>query len=397
MRYLIIILLSLQALFVQAEINKDMVNAYACQVNGDYSSAIDKFTVLLKDNTSTIKADLYFSRAQCYYATGDYLKAKGELQRLINDSHAGANLLMAKTSLRLNNTNDVYFYLERYLNLDTLADVSQIKYDTCFKTLYQTDKWFDFWQDKNDSELQEFTKDIRYLIKKNNYPEALSLIKTKEESPYVNYLQSVVYFESGDVPNAFAYINKAIASNSGNTDFLEKKALYLRYLSKYAEECLLREQIAIAEPSDFSNYYKLAECYYYNEDNLQANEYISLLLNYFPDNLEYNFLSTKILLQDNNFMEALKTINKVLKSTKEDSEALQLRGIAYLKMGTYSQAAADFSMSLDLVPANAEAYYYLGECNFKLGKTKAACYNWGKAAELGSVEAIKEIIEYCQE
>ena len=384
-------------LLSHAEVDKELLSAYACFIKGEYATAISNFTGLLDNKNISFSDDLRFMRAKCYYMQGDFLKAKSDLQKLLNEDYSEANLLIAKTNIKLNSTSDIYFYLERYLNLNKMADINVIKSDTCFKNLFLTDAWFDFWQDKNDSELQELTKDIRYLIKSKNYTEALSKLDTKEESGFLNYLRSMVYFESENIPQAFTYINKALNTEPENITYLEQKALYLRHLSKYKEEIAIREKLTELIPWSFSNYLNLSECYYSVNENDKAREFADLLVEYFPDSPKYNLLFAKIQLQANDYLEALKTINKVLKVSEQSYDVLIVRGTVYYKMGTYTQAANDFSMSLDLKPTDAVAYFYLGNCNYKTGNSSAACYNWRKAAGYGSTDAIKAIIDYCQQ
>jgi tetratricopeptide (TPR) repeat protein len=63
------------------------------------------------------------------------------------------------------------------------------------------------------------------------------------------------------------------------------------------------------------------------------------------------------------------------------------RGKAYLELGMYQKAVADFSAALNLEPNRRGSLFFRGKANWKLGRKKAAADDMKKAAELGQGQA----------
>jgi hypothetical protein len=53
-------------------------------------------------------------------------------------------------------------------------------------------------------------------------------------------------------------------------------------------------------------------------------------------------------------------------------------------------------MALDLDPKNPDAYFNKGLARFYINDAKGACYDWQRAARLGSTKAIEMLNTHCQ-
>src|SRR5438105_14599818 len=65
-------------------------------------------------------------------------------------------------------------------------------------------------------------------------------------------------------------------------------------------------------------------------------------------------------------------------------------GIAYFRLGRYSEAEAEFRAALDISPVDDYAHYALGRCLEKLGRTPEANTHYKLARSLRPGDAIYE-------
>ena len=72
------------------------------------------------------------------------------------------------------------------------------------------------------------------------------------------------------------------------------------------------------------------------------------------------------------------------------------RGKTYLSTRTYTYARNDFSMALDLDPGNPQTYLDKGIAELNLGNSKAACYAFKRAYDLGLYKAGEYLEKYCK-
>ena len=392
----IIFIILFQSLLVGLFANTNKVfEAYANVEKGNYTLAIENFNALI-ESAGEDNNQYLFERANCYYLMQDYLKAKKDLLTLSENNFNDANLLLAKVNVRLGATFESFIYLERYFNNEKNPDIIAIKSDTAFAELSQTDKWIEFWLSKEESSLQILIADVKYYIQKGKFEVALNRMEDVEDNPEILYLKSISIGNLDNLPMAFQYINSAIKLELNNSDFLFQKASLLIKTEKYTNSIALLLRTIELKPQFFKAYEQLAYAYYKIGNSESAKENIDLLVNYFPENVAYKILATKIALLSNDNMQALKYVNEIIQKETLNAETYYLRGRAYFNMGTVKQALNDFAMSLDLNPDNADAYFNLGNCNYKMGDSKGACYNWNKAAEMGSNPAMKKLVDFCK-
>ena len=95
-----------------------------------------------------------------------------------------------------------------------------------------------------------------------------------------------------------------------------------------------------------------------------------------------------------NFPDALKEINKALEENYSVKNLFN-RGMIRYSMKLYKTALEDFNAIVTDSLNFAEAYYFRGNCKFKLNDLDGACIDWNKTKELGKAIASKEIEYNC--
>lgn len=120
----------------------------------------------------------------------------------------------------------------------------------------------------------------------------------------------------------------------------------------------------------------------YNEPDLDDNSLAEVLERgiFYLDSEEYN--------------EAIKCFNHLLKNDPLDYEVLTLRGRVYHGLEFYDKAKKDFQKSIKVEKRYADSYYYLGLTEIELGDIDAAKVDFELAAELGNEKAIQLMKKY---
>ena len=75
--------------------------------------------------------------------------------------------------------------------------------------------------------------------------------------------------------------------------------------------------------------------------------------------------------------------------------SLRMRGAAWLAERSWTRAAEDYTMSLDLDPSSASVNLNMGVALINCGKADDACYYLRKARALGERNATQYLSKYC--
>ncbi len=272
---------------------------------------------------------------------------------------------------------------------------------------------------------------------------------TDRKKAYEHYLKAKELVKQGDIKNAFAEIDNAIALDSTNLDFQIVKAqinyeadnyeeaisILKGLLSKnfkadtvnyrigayyfehgmhfYRQNEITKANEAFEKATIYYNYAINKNIKYYNAyvekqralHNLkrydEALVVINTALKLFPD--EIILIGTrgieKIYLGD--LTGALTDLNQAIESDKLDSTkiatAYRFRGNLYIEKDNFDQAIMDYTRAIEYDPKDELALYNRALCYQEKGLKDKACEDFRKAAELGYIKAYKIIKEYCND
>ncbi|MBN2683187.1 MAG: hypothetical protein JXR58_11815, partial [Bacteroidales bacterium] len=91
--------------------------------------------------------------------------------------------------------------------------------------------------------------------------------------------------------------------------------------------------------------------------------------------------------ESGNLQEALKSANSAIAINNNNHKSLLQRAKVLYNMKSYSLAAKDISMSLDLFPESGESYLLSGKIKLELRDYDNACKDLEKALRLKQMEA----------
>jgi len=99
-------------------------------------------------------------------------------------------------------------------------------------------------------------------------------------------------------------------------------------------------------------------------------------------------------LDSEEYSDAIKCFNHLLKNDPLDFEVLTLRGRSYHGLEFFDKAKKDFQKSIKINKSYGDAYYYLGLTEIELGDIDAAKVDFELAAELGNEKAKQIMNKY---
>ncbi len=216
------------------------------------------------------------------------------------------------------------------------------------------------------------------------------------DDPELHALKSELYWHDNNPQLALNELNLALNSDPGNIAYLKRKAECLIGLSDHTSALGVLNEILDQTPEDFETRYLRAVTALNAGNYSIAIEDIKLYIRYFPVD-EAQFIAGQIYYAAGRYMESLKYYNSLLEKDKSKASYFKARGMAYYQTENYKEAAYDLSMSLDLLPNDAETNYFLGLAEQKLGHEKLACYYLTRAKEFGDTRAETTLRGVCSE
>ena len=87
-------------------------------------------------------------------------------------------------------------------------------------------------------------------------------------------------------------------------------------------------------------------------------------------------------IRDHKFSEAIKYLDNIILSDKQNIEFYNLRAICYLQLSKYEKAKSDFDKVLSSKPNFPEVYNNLGILHFRLGQNNLAITNFLRSIEI---------------
>lgn len=380
---------------LNAQENNNLLDAYGFYYSGNYTQAIPAFDRLIKENISIRPVDLLF-RGISKYQTRSYEESLSDLVTASLQGFPEGYLWQARAYTELGKYSEAVSAIHNYLRNSSEIRTENITSDPVLRKLNNTDEWDELWRTRNNSETEEIIAEAEYLANKQKYQEAHNLIESSFADKEIELLfcDSKIYEREGNIELAINVLNKGLKNNPGNRSLLYQKALYLISLKKYEEAYTILTELLTSTPEDFPLRFKRAGAAF-SAGNLDiAKSDIELYLKYFSTE-EAVFLAGRIEYASGRYLNALRYFNDLLEDDTSNAEYFKARGLTYYQTHTFQQAAYDLSMSLDLVPDDPEANYYLGLSQHSLGNEKMACYYMNRAKKYGELKAIEFLRENC--
>jgi tetratricopeptide (TPR) repeat protein len=138
-----------------------------------------------------------------------------------------------------------------------------------------------------------------------------------------------------------------------------------------------------------------ADCYRKTGETDKALSDLTKYLEIYPENSAALSLAGKVEAKSGDNLKALEYFSKNLKLHPNDPECYIDRADSYFVSKTWDLAINDYSMSLDLKPANSDVWLNKGIALLNSGKVEDACHDFRRSFHLGNKRVTDYISRNC--
>jgi tetratricopeptide (TPR) repeat protein len=397
MRFLFIAgLLFVSMINYSQEASDYLLRAKALSDQGKNKDAIELLSgALLKIQDSRF----YLLRADVYAASGSYSEAIADYQSANKVNSSSGEYGLSRIYALKNDVKTALYHLDQSISSSFRKNEKEIMLDPAYSVIENTPEWRQFWKKERYSISEQKISEIEYYIATGNKEESARILSemTTEypESTSTLYAKALVDFSLLKYSETLTILDKLISDEGKNEN-------YLRLLGKV--------QMASGNPSGASVTYttllnlgladaKLlitrAECYRKTGEDNKAMVDISKYLELYPDNRDALKLAGKIEVESGDNLKALDFFSKNIKLHPNDPECYTDRANSYFSAKSWEPAINDYSMSLDIQPANSDVWLNKGVALLNMGKIDDACHDFRKSLVLGNKKATPYISRYC--
>jgi tetratricopeptide (TPR) repeat protein len=374
------------------------VDAYGYYYSGSFREAVVAFNKIESGNKG-FSPDDHLILGISEFKLGDFADAFKDLQLASENGITDANLWLARIGASNKNSKDALFYIERYLKISTSPDIELVRKDSLFKFLQSTNEWFDLMQNDWKTENQKSIEEAGFYLDKNNFDKAHQTIAfkipTATSKVSLYSYNSIIYNKEGNPRLALNEVVEALKLDPENASCLKLKADYLMQLSENSQAVIELNKVIEKNPTDFEARFARSKAAMADGKYDLARDDINIYLKYF-NTTDALFLAGQVYYASEKYLDALKFFNRLMKDSQPDPRYFKARGMTYFQSGTYQLAAYDLSMSLDLLPEDAEANLFMGMAEYYKGNDSSACYYWKRARDYGELKAVTYLQKYCK-
>jgi tetratricopeptide (TPR) repeat protein len=340
-----------------------------------------------------------FLLADLYYQNGEVLKSVDVYKKLQANAPQKAFFELARIYAGLGFPEESVFYLSKYFELKNPIYYSEIISYTEFEVIQKSQEWKEFWSERRYSNTELKLEEVAYLIDQNKLNDALSILELLNNSSSkdrIYFYFAEIYFKLNNFDESIRYLNLLLERNAANISALEMK-MKIQLENKNFEQAIISSISLMMADSYNPEYIFNHASLLFKSDRLdEAEKYINIYLDFFPEDEKANYLKTQILTNDQDYRQALINLNVLISKNSSNPQYFIERGDIYFLLESYRFAADDYSMALDIDPKSAHAWTNYGNCQHHLNNSKAACNAWQRAAGMKSREAAKMLYKHCE-
>ncbi|MBN2813162.1 MAG: tetratricopeptide repeat protein [Bacteroidales bacterium] len=370
--------------------------AYSMQ--GDFNQAITAFSLAIARNNAD--EQLYINRGKAYLELNEIDQAIEDFKEanLIN-SHV-ADILLAKAFARNGDVGNALKHIESHLQSDFRLPADSIKKDPGFDAIQESPEWYTIWQKEWYTDAEKVIAEAVYYHGRQQYDQAISLLdnallQTPDDIQLL--LQRGSVFQSqGNYAGAIADYSAVMKKDKLAKGVVGKRANAYFKSGRYKDAVADFNKAIREDPGNFGLYLQRADAFAGQQLWSQSIKDMKLYMKYFEQDLSAVFKCGGFYFEAGDYINALKCFNQNLKEDPNNGTYYKARGKTYYKTATYQYALSDLSMSLDLMPGDAETWMYLGLCKIQTGSNDKGCSDLERAQRMGSTEAVKYLLQYCR-
>jgi len=395
---LIISILLISKFAISQTIDDKIFTAEIELKNNNFAKAAMLFSEI---NDKQKSNEVLQKQALAFYYSGNYIKAIGDFETLLNRNSSLSSIYLSKCYALLNEKEKSLEFLKLHLQNSNKESEATIKMDTAFNNLKNDKEWEKLWLKDWYSTKEIELAEANYYFKNNRNIEALenldAFLSINTDSHEAYYLRASVFFKLEDYKNASKDVKNAVELKKNEEKYLFLQAEIAKELKKY--KIALDNYIILLkiDKYNFDYYIKRAETYSLMENYTAAIEDINHCLKYNSENSLLKNAKARYQINSGETWDALITINQLIAKEPTNPDYLVTRGLLYTKTSNTNSAFKDFTQALDYNPNIGEAYFQLAQLSLKEKNIENACFYLKTAIKLGVSKANEAFEKNCQE
>jgi tetratricopeptide (TPR) repeat protein len=342
---------------------------------------------------------LYLERAEAHILKGDYSGAIGDYNEADKFTPLSGEYGLSRIYALKGDAGTAMYHLEQNLNSTFKKGEKEVLLDPAFSTIENRQEWRQFWKKDWYSASEKSISEIEYYVSAGKIEESKDILselkRNSDNKADVLYAEALINMASGKFPDAMKGISDLNNLNPGNEKYLRILAKAQTGASDPAGASATYSQLLNSGVADAGLFLLRADCYRKTGEIDKALSDIGKYLEIYPENSTALSLAGKVEARSGDNLKALEYFSKNLKLHPNDPQCFVDRADSYFISKSWDMAINDYSMSLDLKPANSDAWLNKGIAQLNLGKVDDACHDFRMAFSLGNKRVTDYISRNC--
>jgi len=356
-------------------------------------------TLLNRAISETKESRLFFERAEANILKGDYSAAISDYNEADKLTASSGEYGLARIYALKGDARTALYHLELSMNSPFKKSEKQILLDPAFSTIDNRQEWRQFWKREWYSKAEKSISEIEYYVSAGKIDDAKDLVtdlKTSfNDNPDILYAESVVNVATGKYSEAIKILSGLSSTNPGNEKYLRLTAKAQTGASDPAGASTTYSQLLASGVADAELLILRADCYRKTGETDKAMGDVRKYLEIYPENRTALSMAGKLESSSGDNLQALEYYSKNLKLHPNDPQCYIDRANSYFISKSWDLAINDYSMSLDLKPANSDVWLNKGIALLNSGKVEDACHDFRISFRQGNKRVADYISRNC--
>jgi len=373
-----------------------ILKARALREAGNPEQAI---SLLNRAMSETKESRLFTERAEANILKGDYSAAISDFNEANKLTPFSGEYGLSRIYALKADAGTALYHLGMNLSSPYKKGEKEILLDPAFSTFENRQEWRQFWKKEWYSMTEKSISEIEYYISAGKIEESKDILselkKSYESNNDILYAEAMIDLATGKYPEVMKVIEGLNVSNPGNEKYLRILAKAQIGASDPAGASTTYSQLLSSGVADAGLLLLRADCYRKTGETEKALTDIKKYLEIYPENSPALSLAGKVEAKSGDNLKALEYFSKNLKLHPNDPECYINRADSYFVSKSWDLAINDYSMSLDLKPANSDVWLNKGIALLNLGKVEDACHDFRRSFSLGNKRVTDYISRNC--
>jgi tetratricopeptide (TPR) repeat protein len=349
--------------------------------------------------SETKESRLFTERADANMLKGDYSAAISDFNEANKLTPFLGEYGLSRIYSLKGDAGTALYHLEINMNSPFKKGEKEVLLDPAFSTIENRQEWRQFWKKEWYSTTEKGISEIEYYISAGKIDESKDVLQELKKSSGsdndILYAEALIDVATGKNSEAMKLITGMNTENPGNEKYLRILAKAQTGASDAAGASTTYSQLLSSGVADAGLLMLRADCYRKTGETDKALADIRKYLEIYPENRAALGLAGKVEARAGDNLKALQYFSENLKLHPNDPECYIDRADSYFVSRSWDLAINDYSMSLDLNPANSDVWLNKGISLLNSGKVEDACHDFRIAFHLGNKRVSDYISRSC--